>query len=229
MNQDEVIERMKSINKRMFDEIRKGDTSPEIPQEEQPITGTDYYQDGIIERRELSKKQFPRGSRQKVAVDARELTDGLRCAYKRAKDDSDYSAKIGDKQRARLIKQQYMDENFLPAVDALVRLNSADEVLNNKAALDSYDEMVLIDGGSGSGYTRSYIYSAYGDMRGKMPGMSDAGVRQSVCRIMSLVDDDQIRAAVGVANQIKNKIDSGDAMASDEDYEIISRVVARGM
>jgi hypothetical protein len=45
-------------------------------------------------------------------------------------------------------------------------------------------------------------------------------------RINLLLDEGQIRTAIGVANKIKEKIDKGEAMADDIDYEIIGRVVS---
>ena len=44
--------------------------------------------------------------------------------------------------------------------------------------------------------------------------------------VNALLDSGQIRTAIGVANKLKEKIDRGDAMADDMDYELIGRVVS---
>ena len=45
-------------------------------------------------------------------------------------------------------------------------------------------------------------------------------------RINAMLDGGQIRTAVSIANKIKDKIDKGDAMADDVDYDFIGRVVS---
>ena len=117
-----------------------------------------------------------------------------------------------------------MQEYFLPAVEIVVNSTSPDEVLNSKRALDMLDKYALLEG-SGKGYTATYIRQAYGNQLGQQEGRSDP-VRSDVMRINAMLDSGQIRTAVGVANRIKDKIDRGDAMADDIDYELISRVVS---
>lgn len=45
-------------------------------------------------------------------------------------------------------------------------------------------------------------------------------------RINALLDEGQIRTAVGVASDLKKKIDEGGAQADDVDYELIGRIVS---
>jgi hypothetical protein len=45
-------------------------------------------------------------------------------------------------------------------------------------------------------------------------------------RINAMLDGGEIRTAVGIANKLKEKIDRGEAMADDIDYELIGRVVS---
>ena len=118
-----------------------------------------------------------------------------------------------------------MQEYFLPAVEIVVNSTSPDEVLANKKALDELDKYVLLEG-SGKGYTATYIRQAYGNQLGQKTGRSDASVRSGVMRINSLLDDGQVRTAVGIANDLKKKIDRGEAMADDVDFELIGRVVS---
>ena len=45
-------------------------------------------------------------------------------------------------------------------------------------------------------------------------------------RINSLLDNGQVRTAYGVASGLKKKIENGEAIADDDDFELIGRVVA---
>lgn len=188
---------------------------------------TDLYQDAYNARYEMSKKKFPKGSGQKVAVDAKAVLETLAPAYRKAKDDSDTLFSSGDKQRSEMVKQQYMEEKFLPAIDSLVMFNSAEEILNNKKVLDAIDNYVLINGGGGSGYAASYIRNAYGDEMGEFSGTSDAIICDGISSIKMLIERDKIASAIGLAKKLKSRVDNGDNIASEDDYELIQKVALR--
>ena len=178
----------------------------------------------------VSQKSYPKGSSHAVNMSVYLVIDGvgaegLAKAYKRAQDDVDALKDQGERGRAELRRQQYMQEYFLPAVEIVVNSTSPDEVLNSEQALKELDKYVLIEG-SGKGYTATYIRQAYGNQLGQKEGHSDASVRSDVMRINALLDDGQVRTAFGLANKLKDKIDRGDAQADDIDYELIGRVVA---
>ena len=216
--------RIKEITDEMFSR-----RTPEPTVE--PVGNTDrldLLQQGRNERFEMGKKQSPRGSSQKVQIDAAEAADRLRAAYRRARDDSELMRKKGDKQRAQMVIDQYMEDYFLPAVEAVIIMNNVDQVLNSKAALDTLDELVLLPAGSGSGYTRQYIMSLYDKFRGYDEGSSDMAVVHTLGKIHKLIEQDEIRAAIGAAKRLKDKIDNGENQANDEDYETLSIIVARG-
>lgn len=118
-----------------------------------------------------------------------------------------------------------MQENFLPAVEIIVNSTSPDEVLNSKKALEELDKYVLLEG-SGKGYTATYVRQAYGNQLGQQEGRSDDSVRSGVMRINALLDEGQVRTAVGIANDLKEKIDKGEAQADDIDFELIGRVTS---
>lgn len=179
---------------------------------------------------DVSQKSYPRGSSRAVNMSVYAVVDGvgaegLAKAYRQAQDDVDALKDQGERGRAEIRRQQYMQENFLPAVEIVVNATSPDEVLNSKQALEELDKYALLEG-SGKGYTATYIRQAYGNQLGQQEGRSDATVRSEVMHINSLLDDGQIRTAVGVANKIKDKIDRGEAMADDVDYDLIGRVVS---
>ena len=190
----------------------------------------DIYQRDQQRAYDVAQKSFPNGSSPAVNMSVIAVIDGagaegLAKAYKRARDDSDSLLSRGERGRAEIRRQQYMQEDFLPAVEIVINSTSPDEVLSNAKALEELDKYVLLEG-SGKGYTASYIRQAYGNQLGQVTGRSDASVRSDVMRINSLLDNGQVRTAVGIANKLKDKIDRGEAMADDVDMELIGRVVS---
>lgn len=190
----------------------------------------DIYQRDQDRIYDVIQKSYPKGSSRAVNMSVYSVIDGvgaegLAKAYKRAQDDVDALKDQGERGRAELRRQQYMQEYFLPAVEIVVNSTSPDEVLNSKQALEELDKYALLEG-SGKGYTATYIRQAYGNQLGQQTGRSDASVRSDVMRINAMLDGGQIRTAVSIASKIKDKIDKGDAMADDIDYELIGRVVS---
>lgn len=225
---DDLESRIAAVNNQMFvdtkDETANLQSPEEIAPAPQPV---DLYKDFTTKRYEMRKRPLPNGSRPKVTISANAVLQALAPAYKKAKDDSDVLSSRGDKQRAEIIKQQYVQEEFLPAVEAVITMNSVDEVLGNKDVLAKFDEYAVLDG-SGKGYTESYIRTSHEGETGSFSGMSDGIVREELRKIRALIDSDQIRSAYGMARQIKEKIDNGNNIASPEDYEYLQRIVLRG-
>lgn len=217
-------EKIKEITTKMFSDAKK-DRPVETSIVETPM---DILQENTNARFEMSKKQFPKGSSKRVRKFADDVALRLAVPYRKARDDSEVLKRRGDKQRARMVIDQYMEEQFLPAVEALILLTNVDEVLNSRDTLSSLDDYVLMESGSGSGYTRSYIESLYDKFRGQKQGMSDHDVMKSIGKIRKLIERDEIRTAIALANKIKDKIDAGENQASDEDYDLIATIVARG-
>ena len=190
----------------------------------------DIYQRNQERIYDVSQKTYPKGSSAIVNMAVYSVVDGqgaegLAKAYKRAQDDVDALKDQGERGRADLRRQQYMQEYFLPALEIVVNSTSPDEVLNSKKALEELDKYVLLEG-SGKGYTATYIRQAYGNQLGQQEGRSDDSVRSGVRRINALLDDGQVRTAFGLASKLKSQIDNGQAMADDVDYDLISRIVS---
>lgn len=190
----------------------------------------DIYQSNVDKRRDMSNKKFPKGSRALVLAATKAVIDGdggegLAHASKRAKDDIDSLKRNGYRERAFIRGSQYMEEQFLPAVETVISYTSPDELLNNKEALAALDKMAL-GVGSMTGYTAAYIRQAYGDVLGQKQGESDPTVISAMRRIRALVDAYQMRTAIGVAQKIKEQIDNGEHQAGPEDYAVIGRIVA---
>lgn len=221
-------EQIAEVTKQMFEEAgsSNGDVDEVIDQTsiedviEQPA-GVDLYKQNTNKMREESKKAYPRGASTLTAKIAEEALGGLARQKKRAEVDSDYWKKRGDDERAQMVKDQYMEECFLPAVEMVVISATPDEVLNAKDILSKFDDLTFE---YGPGYTASYIRTAYGDQLGNTTNVSDGYVRDAVARIKGLAAMDQIRAAYGIAKKLKDEIDQGNHSASDDDYEIIVRV-----
>ena len=227
MNIEDYISRMKEATHNEIMELK----NPPKPEEKEPMPEpVDIYQRNQDRIYDVSQKTYPKGSSAIVNMAVTSVVDGygaegLAKAYKRAQDDVDALKDQGERGRANLRRQQYMQEYFLPAVEIVVNSTSPDEVLNSKKALDELDKYVLLEG-SGKGYTATYIRQAYGNQLGQKEGRSDASVQSGVRRLNALLDNGEIRTAFGLANKLKDQIDKGQAMADDVDYELIGRIVA---
>ena len=212
----------RNIEKRQKEQVKTQPTP--VPQ---PVDVYQRNQDRIYD---VDQKTFPKGSSAAVNMSTYAVIDGvgaegLAKAYNRAKSDIDALKAQGERGRAEVRRQQYMQENFLPAVEIVVNSTSPDEVLNSEQALKELDKYALLEG-AGKGYTATYIRQAYGNQLGQKEGRSDPSVRSDVIRINALLDDGQIRTAFGLANKLKEKIDRGEAQADDTDYDLLGRVVA---
>lgn len=213
-------------------------TRPTADEEDvnETVNFVDIYQQDVNKTRDERKKTRPRGSSVIVMTATKGVIDGdgipgagLARAYKRAKGDSEFLKSKGERERADIVKNQYMEEHFLPAIETVIRFSSPDELLNCRGALAALDKYAL-GVGSMSGYTASYVRSAYGELLGKdLDGRfdkSDPAISQMVMRVRVLSDKGDIRNAIGVAKQAKKQVDDGKNMASEYDYDLISRVVA---
>lgn len=197
-----------------------------------PPEPVDLYQQTQDRIYDVSQKSYPKGSSAVVNTAVNAVLDGMGAeglirAYKRAQDDADSLDSQGERGRAELRRKQYMEENFLPAVEIVVNSTSPDEVLNNEKALGELDRYVLLPGNSsGKGYTATYIRQAYGNQLGQVTGRSDDAVRSGIMRLNRLLDDGQIRTAFGLASKLKDQIDKGMAQADDASYDLIGRIVS---
>lgn len=190
---------------------------------------TDMWQ----ERQRNLRDQAPTrvyGASAKTSLDLNDMLDrGIREAYKKALDDSDFLRNQGETQRARLVEQQYMQDWFYPVVDALIRMNSMEEVLASQDVLETLDELVIgPSSGSNAGYTSVYVSQLYEPVASHV-FTSDAEVRKGIRRINQLCDDNQIRSAISVAKRLQEQIDRGENRATPKDYSFIQKIALRGV
>lgn len=214
---------LKDMERRRKEQAKQAQQQPPVPQ-----TPVDYLRQQENQAYQYNRKPRLNGSTQKVLVDARLTAELLRPHYQKAKDDSERLAKIGDKEGARIVKDQYMRDIFMPTIEALVRENSPEEVLNATKALSKLDDYVFTAVGKGNGYTSAFVAQLYQSDMGSVLPTSDIDVERAVQSLIGLVSNDQIRSAVGLANKIKAKIDAGENTASQDDYEIIQKIALRG-
>lgn len=191
-----------------------------------PWIPIDLYQHSQRKQYDESQKQRPKGSPAVVKAATKAIIEGgLARTYKQYKSDIESLAAKGDRQRAQLMQAQYMQEKFLPAIEAVINYASPDELLNCKEALDALDELAM-GVGKMSGYTAAYVRQAYEQLLGQKQGESDPTVVAEIRRIRALVDDDQMRTAIGLASRLKEQIDKGEHLAGDDDYALLGRMVS---
>lgn len=188
----------------------------------------DLYQERQNIQHDYAKKSFPRGSSVRVKAMVQDVVSGagtrsLAQAYGRAKDESDALQKIGETARAQMVKNQYMQDSFLPAVEIVVNFTSPDELLNCEEGLRALDKYAL-GVGSMSGYTEAYVREAYADLLGKVSRLSSPEVTDAVARINGYLDTAQNVLAVGLAKKIKDKVNAGKIVASEDDYQFLLMV-----
>lgn len=232
---DEIMQRLdesfapalKDMERRQKQAAAMAEGAQQAPVEPLPEP-VDYLRQQQNQEYEYMKKPRLNGSTQKVSVDVNTAIAMLKPLFKKAKDDSERFTKVGDKEGARIAKEQYMRDVFFPTVEALVGENSPEEVINATKALKELDKYAFSAAGNSDGFTGSFVANLYQYDTGNVLPTSDIDVQRSLQSIVSLVQNDQIRAAVGLAKKIKDRIDSGEHTASKEDYELIQKVALRG-
>lgn len=170
-----------------------------------------------------------RGASPRMQLDLGDLLDGpIKDAYRKTVDDSELLRAQGETERARLLEQQYMQDYYYPVIDALIRLNSMEEVLASQDTLEALDALALVPGGgSTDGYASVFISNLYAPAGNTFK--SDAEVRRAVDRVRMLAAQGEVRQAAAIAQRMQAKIDAGQNVALPEDYELLQRVVLRTM
>lgn len=199
------------------DEQETIEVAPELP---------DMLQEQRVARRNLPQPRV-RGAKPRVALDLDTILEGpIKEAYKKTVDDTELLKAEGETERARLLEQQYMQDYYYPAIDALIRLNSMEEVLASQETLEALDALALVPGGGATdGYASMFVSSLYEPVGNRFS--SDAQVRRAVQEIRRLSAQGQVRQAGALARRTQENIDSGRNIALPEDYELIQRVVLR--
>lgn len=216
-----------SIHKATDELFAENPMNEEIVEVEEQTTPqkVDIYQQNVNKRKDFVDKPKAHGATTLLSEAAAEVLPELAHAHKRAEVDSDFYRERGEEDRAQMVKDQYIEEKFLPAVEMLIIASTPDEVLNARDILKQFDELSME---YGPGYTESYIRTAYSDQLGNATTGSDGYVKSQVQRLSYLAESDQIRAAYNLARKLKKEIDNGEHISDESDYEVITRVATIG-
>lgn len=222
MNQSDLDKRIREANDLMVSEVEEEETV------ESPSSGVDVFEEQRTAIRGLPKPKV-KGASRKVVSDLNDLLErGVDYAYKKALDDSESLRAEGETARANIVLANYMNEWYRPTVDALIRLNSVEEVLASQEALAALDALVALPGqGRGDQYTAVYVSSLY-EPTGSAIQSSDAEVLQGIRNINHMLDNYNTRAAVIAAAKLQQSIDMGNNRATPSDYEFLQKIVLRG-
>lgn len=216
---DDIEEKLARFHKSYM-----GEDVPEAEVVQQPV---DFYENNRRQNRDV-KQRSHYGIRPYTKAILKQLEQSpIWQARKKAVDDIEYAKATGDKQRAKVLRRQYMEDYYMPTVDAAVRLGSKQDVLSSKEILDDLDSLVILDGIRGNGYTASLVENLYED--GEGPAISDVEVKDALKDIVRHCDNGNIGVAIGLAKRIKNQIDAGNNVAIPEDYDVIQKVALRGV
>lgn len=231
MQSDDLDKRIDTVNDEM---ISVEGTTQETPRGKETVVmevggvaPQDFYQNRQKAARDLPATEVY-GASPKVIEDLDLLLqNGIVHAYKKALDDSELLYAEGETERARIVVEQYMNNWFMPVVDALVRLNSQQEVLASVDALEELDSLALVPGGGqAEGYTAVFVSNLYEPLTGQTFS-SDAEVVGAIRRINGLLDQNQVRMAGSVARRLLTSLDMGQNRATPDDYEFIQKIVLR--
>lgn len=232
MNLDQIMQNIDQVKNEELEESKAKKTE-EVGG--QPTTSLDDYTKQYFERKRLLNRKVSHGARGKVYLFTDLLVSGnktkrikgLKNAYASAK------AEIAEYKNSRPelvepLKQKYMEEEFLPTVEAIIMQTSPEELYNSEKSLNLLDSVVLLPvEASGNGYAKQYIKTAYLD-RGILNNgeMSSPEVVDGIRQIRNLSNQVENRAVYLMAKRLKKKIDEGRTMATGDDYALLSRIVS---
>lgn len=225
------IEEIKNRLDQDFD-IESIEAPETVDQEEEKQDPVDIYYQQVKEDEETLATPDIKGSSAKANAALQKMLNNNRIAldakYKQAKDRARVLRDKGDTKRAGAEVRKYMREMFLPAVEFVVNESSPTDVLNNPFVLNELDKYVLLwpATGVGNGYVENYVRTRYKDLLNDYEPESDASVKEKMRRINALMDAGNNRQALGVAKDLKERIDKGRGQASNEDYELLDKIVS---
>lgn len=220
-------ERINKVNNKMLngdDPVGAPQPAPEPQTAPQSSPVADYYQMQANAAQEASQRPTAYGSpaemRQVVDALVKETAEKYYNAYKRQ---YDHLIDANDMNRAKQTANEYMMSHALPAVASLVETYGADAILNNKDALAKLDSIMLTGNGAGDGYTRAYLKQMYSQDLGSTGSVSDAEIVHGLRKAMGIANEGDIRSAIGLAKNLRERVDKGELSASPEDYAILVR------
>ncbi len=236
MNLDNILQNIEQVkNEELENSQRKAnEMSVESEQDPSQVMLDDYTKQYFEDVRAIRKKTS-RGASGKVLIftrllvlgDKKKRIDGLKKAYTRVKMDIE-QYKDSRPELVEPLKRRYMEEKFLPVVEAIIMQTSPEDLYNSASSLELLDRYVLLPyNTSGRGYTKQYIKTAYLD-RGILSNneKSSGELVDGIRKIRSYSSSADTRVAYLLAKKLKDKVDKGKLIATDNDYELLSRIVS---
>lgn len=195
---------------------------------EEVVQPIDVWQNRQTAIRERPQPRVRGASKQLLGDLADLMQGGIEQAYKKATHDSELLKAEGEIQEATVVGQQYMQNYFMPLVDALIRLNSQEEVLASQEALETLDALAIVPGGGrADGYTAVFVSQLYQPVEEQI-FRSDISVRETIKNINRYCDAHQMRAAIQTAQKALEAIDLGVSRATPDDYDFLQKIALRG-
>lgn len=208
-----------------FFEENTSQSSPEAPEQPKQARPIDYYQAERNAAYEASQKLTTHGSPAQMIKVVDELVDNFKQTdYNVNKNQYDHLLDTEARDTAEYLRQTYMTEQALPLIESVVETYGVDALINNSKALAKLDEIVLTPNGSSAGFTKGYLAQMHKDQRGESAATSDMEVINGIRKIKAMADSDDIRGSVAKAKRLKEKVDNGEASASEDDYALLLQV-----
>lgn len=194
----------------------------------------DYSKQAFIRNRTL-KKPVHHGARGKVFLftdllvngDKARRIKGLKKDYAEVKSEMSWNKDLRPELVAP-IAERYMEEKFLPVVEAIIMQTSPEELYNSSKSLALLDKYVILSAKSGgSGYTKQYIKTAYLDRGIFTSGeYSSPEIIEGIQKLRNLSSQVENRTVYLLAKRLKERVDTGKTMATGDDYALLSRIVS---
>lgn len=236
MNLDNILQNIDQVkNEELESSQKRANEANSEPEQNAPQVTLDDYTKQYFEDTRAIRKKTSRGASGRVLIftrllvlgDKKKRIDGLKKAYARVKMDIEQYKNY----RPELIepfKRRYLEEKFLPVVEAIIMQTSPEDLYNSTSSLELLDKYVMLPfDTSGKGFTKQYIKTAYID-RGILSNneKSSEELVDGIRKIRSYSSSADTRVAYLLAKKLKDKVDKGKLIATDDDYELLSRIVS---
>lgn len=220
----ELQKRMKEANEVMV--LEDAQKAVEEAKDAKPI---DYYQMQRNAAYTASQSPTVYGSPAQIYPLAKELVEDFKQTdYNINRNQYNHLIEYDAHDQAEYLRQSYMTQSALPLVESLVENYGVDALLNNRKVLDLLDEVMITPNGSGNGFTEAYLKQMHKGQISPTGSQSDAEVKYQLAKAEKMADDGDVRAGVGIAKNLLEKINNGELSASDEDYQTVLRGAAYG-
>lgn len=210
------------IDKQLAEELKALEASQEPVEGHQPHQPMDYYQMQRNAAHTASQRPTIHGSPAQIYPLVKELVEDFKQTdYNVSQNQYSHLLEYDARDQAEYLRQSYMTCSALPLVESLVENYGVDALLNNRKVLDLLDGVMITPNGAGNGFTEAYLRQMHKGQTPPTSSQSDAEVKYQLVKAEKMADEGDVRAGVGIAKSLLEKINKGELSASDEDYQII--------